>query len=363
MTQTTVETPPPAPPFFQRPLVQQVVPLLTSFAFHVTIIVIASLLIVPLLTGTPRKAIEQVIIPDTTLVQGANAGGVPNPGINDDPSRAARQDAERGASQSAEWAQKKSDTLVANLTQGAADSKQNITPIGVGQTSSASVTGLTERGQSTGGSLAPFGPAGGGGGQGKGLFGLPGGNVRRVVYVCDASGTMVGVKQALLNLELNRAIGSLRLSQSFNVIFFKDAQSFPMNPGSLLLASDKNKKLAATFIERTDARLSSDPIPALKDAFAMQPELVFLLSDGALDEPEKVFAELGAMNVGKRVHVNTIMFLPDRRRAAINESPETTQRMADEEDTQAKIAGDTLKQIADAHGGTYKLVRPIDLQR
>ena len=351
MSQPTQELPPHATPFFQRPLVQQIVPLLTSFAFHVTIVVIAALLIVPLLTTPARKPIEQVIIPDTTLVQGANAGGVPNPGLSDDPARAARQSDETGHRDSSDWATKKSDTLVANLTQGAADTKQNVTPIGVGQQSTASVTGLTERGQSTGGGLAPFGPAGGGGGgQGKGLFGLPGGNVKKVAYVCDASGSMLGTLQTLLNLELRKAIDSLRLSQSFNVIFFQNDDPATIQRGQLLLATPKNKQLAYDFLGRYEMKGSTNPLPALREAFAMRPELIFLLTDGVFDEPEKVVAEIEKLNVGRKVKVNTILFF-----AADPENPAAKPIVEEAERT--------MKQIAEAHGGTYKLVRPADLQR
>lgn len=349
--QPTEEPVAPRPPFWQRPLVQQVVPLLTSFAFHVTVIVLAYLLIVTVPRAFRREPVEQVIIPDTDLVQGANAGGVPNPGINDDPTRAARQNTDPSVKQSTDWAQNKSDTLVSNLTQGAADAKQNVTPIGVGQTSAASVTGLTERGQATAGSLAPFGPAGGGGGQGKGLFGLPGGNVKKVAYVCDASGSMLGTLQTLLNIELQRAIKGLRDNvQWFNIVFFQNDEPATIQRGALLVSSEKNKQRAFEFLNRYEMKGSTNPLPALREAFAMRPELIFLLTDGVFDEPDKVVAELDRLNAGRKVKVNTILFVAtDPDNLAARPIVEEAER--------------TMKQIAEAHGGTYKLVRPADLQR
>lgn len=350
------DVPPPAPPFFQRPLVQQLVPLLTSFTFHLAIIIIASLLIIALPRVRVRPPVEQVIIPDTNLVEGANAGGVPNPGINDDPTRGARQNDSRIASEN-DWATKKSDTLVANLTQGAADTKQNVTPIGVGQQSSASVTGLTQRGQSTGGGLAPFGPPGGGGGSGKGLFGIPGGNVKKVVYVCDISGSMMGLRRTLLDIELKRAVDSLNVTQAFNIILFRDAGDergepyVAMSSTSLMLATAKNKGYAADFIGRYDLRGMSDPIPAFKAAFPMKPELIFLLTDGELLEPEKVIQTLAELNVSKKVKINTILLLS------------TDADQASRERSIAEEGEQTMKQIAQMHGGTFKLVRPADLQR
>ena len=343
MSETTPHSP---QTFWQRPIVQQLVPWGTSLLFHLAVIGLGLLVYktAEVILRSVRQ--EQIVIPDTNLVEQADAGGVPNPGINADPTRAAAQGADEIVKDSNDWAKRKSDTLVANLTQGSADQKADVTPIGVAAKTSGSVTGLTDRGNG-GGTLAPFGPAGAGGGQGKGLFGLPGGNVRRVAYVCDASGSMIGTLQTLLNNELHHAIEGLRLSQSFNVIFFQNDEPAVVQKGSLLIATPKNKQAAYDFLARYEVKGSTNPIPALAEAFAMKPELVFVLTDGAFDEPEKVVASLAKLNAEKKVHVNTILFV----------STDDTTNDA------IKDAERTMTQIATDNGGTYKLVRASDLQR
>src|SRR5690606_28295994 len=144
--------------------------------------------------------------PDTNLVENADTGGVPNPGLNNDPTRAAAQNTDDTVVDSTDWAEKKSPTLTQNLMSGSADQNADITPIGAGASTGGSVTGLNTRGiGEAGGNLAPFGPPGGGAGQGKGLFGIPGGNVRRVAYVVDASASLFGSPNfALIKSELRQ---------------------------------------------------------------------------------------------------------------------------------------------------------------
>lgn len=342
----------PQQPFFQRPLVQQLVPWLTSFAFHVGVIVLAYLVYKTVETVRHAYRQEQILIPDTNLVDAADAGGMPNPGLDDDPTRAAAQGADDSMRDNNDWAKRKSETLAATLAEGSAERQRDVTPIGAAQASSSDVlTGLKQPGLGAGGSLAPFGPAGGGGGQGKGLFGLPGGNIRKIAYVCDASGSMAGTLQTLLNFELREAIAKLRTNvQSFNVVMFQNGEPATIRRGTLLIATERNKQFAYDFLNRYEVRGSTDPLPALREAFAMRPELVFLLTDGAFDEPEKVVAELDKLNVNRKVRVNTILFVAtDPDNPAARPIVEEAER--------------TMKQLAKDHGGTYRLVRPVDLQR
>lgn len=342
------------PSFWQRPAVVRAMPWVTSLAVHATIIGIASLLIVVVPPMLAPKIQQQTIIPDTTLVSRPTGGGVPNPGLHDDPTRKATQNTDASVTDSTDWATRRSDTLSQTLSDSAAEARRNVTPIGAGAKVSANVADPTARGPAGGGSLAPFGPGGGGGGQGQGLFGLPGGNVKKVVYVCDASGSMSGIKRTLLDLELKQAIDRLGFSQSFNVLLFRDAADprepfYAVNPKDLLWATDKNKRLAADAIDRYDLRGQSDPMPALKAAFDMRPELIFLLTDGALQDPEAVVKGLRELNPGKGVTINTILFI------ATNAAVADDMNLAESERV--------MKQIASDNGGTYRLVRPEDLQR
>ncbi len=336
--------PTPLPPtsFWQNPRVQTILPLATSLAFH-AVLIVYGLLILKTVDVIRSVAIEQIIIPDTNLVENADTGGVKNPGINSDPTRAAEQDVEQ-SKDSPDWANKKSDTLNANLLSGSADVQQNITPIGAGSNVGGALSGLTNKGVGdASGNLAPFGPAAGGGeGQGKGMFGMPGGNVKKVIYVSDSSGSLLGERQLLLNDELKKAIDRLRPSQSFNIFFFKLHSYEAIDKKTLLLATQANKARAFKFITDNELRATSDPVPALEDALDLQPDLIFLLTDGMLDNPDKVQEVINKRNSSRKVHINTILFTSD---------------MVRDEESKA------LRDIAVANGGTFKLVRAADLLR
>lgn len=328
--------------FWQNRHVQTILPFATSLLFHVAIISTGALVwkIVPTIRSV---TMDQIVIPDTELVENADNGGVPNPGISGDPTRAAAQNEDESVSSSPDWANKKSDTLTANLVSGSADVQQNITPIGSGANVGGAISGLDTRGVGeASGNLSPFGPAGGGAGQGKGMFGIPGGNVKSVVYVSDASGSMLGTMQLLLTNELKNAIDRLRVSQAFNVIFFRDNEPGLIQKHELLVASPANKQKAYEFLEKFQIGGQTNPIPALEAAFLMKPkpELIFLLTDGRLDEPEKVVATINRLNADRKVRINTILFVD---------------RVVDEDESK------TLEEIANTNGGKFKLVRAADL--
>ncbi len=335
----------PSTPFWQSPRVQAIVPFATSISFHAVLIALGLLVYktLPLIQAVTQ---EQIIIPDTNLVESADNGGVKNPGINDDPTRSAEQNVDQNVNESPDWANKKSDTLNANLVSGSADVQQNITPIGAGANVGGAISGLETRGVGeASGNLAPFGPASGGGsGQGNGMFGLPGGNVKRVVYVSDASGSMFGQLQTLLDFELKTSIDRLRPSQMFNIIFFREDKPALIQESELLVASQANKAKAYDFLKNYTKGGRTNVVPALQAAFAMRPkpDLIFLLTDGAIESPDEVKALLGRLNADKKTRVNTILFVD---------------RVVKEEESQ------TLEEIAKDHGGTFKLVRASDLLR
>lgn len=335
----------PTTSFWRSARVQTVVPFATSLAFHGVIIALG-LLVLKTVEVIRNVSIEQIIIPDTNLVENADNGGVKNPGINSDPTRASEQNIDEDVAESPEWANKKSDTLNANLVSGSADVQQNITPIGAGANVGGSLTGLDTRGVGeASGNLAPFGPsAGGGEGQGKGMFGLPGGNVKRVVYVSDASGSMFGQLQTLLDFELKTSVDRLRPSQLFNIIFFREDKPALIQEHELLFATPANKTRAYEFLKNYAKGGRTNVLPALQAAFAMRPkpDLIFLLTDGMLDSPDEVIALINRLNADRKTRINTILFVD---------------RIVKEEESK------TLKEIAAANGGTFKLVRAADLLR
>lgn len=130
---------------------------------------------------------------------------------------------------------------------------------------------------------APWGVPSGNGvgtvGGGTGPFALPpAARPRRVVFLCDASGSMLPVF-ARLKVELNAAVNRLDVSDTFNVIFFADgtptaafAEAMP--------ATEQNKGRAADAIADAVCAGGTQPIPAIRRGLAERPDVLLILTDG-----------------------------------------------------------------------------------
>jgi hypothetical protein len=290
---------------------------------------------------------EQIIIPDASLA--ADAGSIPNPGLGDESSRNAAQDVDSSVTESNGFSQVKSnltETLIKTPTGSAADEEGAIfDPQGK---SKGLGSGLTD--QSTG-ALAQFGNPGGGeiGPRGK-VFGH-GGNAMRIVYICDASGSMM-TKMDLLKLELDKSVEQLQPVQAFDVMFFQDSLNNPnsqidLSP-DLMMATAGNKKKLYTFLQDIVGQSSTHVIPALTTAFHLptRPELIYLLTDGAFEDEgsQAVMDAINTLNADKKVKVNTILFLGK-----------------DIDPDELKEASAAMKRIATDNGGVYNQVSVSDL--
>jgi uncharacterized protein with von Willebrand factor type A (vWA) domain len=162
----------------------------------------------------------------------------------------------------------------------------------------------------------------------------------RVVFCCDASGSMVW-KFDTLRRALSRSVAALTPGQSFDLVFFTE-DGLRRFGGSLVPATDDNKKRAYEFLEQTLPHGSADPMPGLRAAFASAPETIFLLTDGDFPDNAAVLREIRTLNPGRRVTVHTIAY-----------------------DAHGKDNGETyeelLQQVASENGGFYRFVSEGDL--
>jgi hypothetical protein len=297
--------------FWQHPLVQNLLPFTTSLVFHLAIIIVA------IVAYAARDAIstavlhEQITIPEAAIVDGAPVGGIPNPGLGADPNLSAAQNVDPNISVADGWSDKRSESLTTTLMGGAApDAMDSV--IGLGTRSGIAGTG----GIGTGGSgnegsgpMAPFGVPGGGQGLGpKSPFMGISGNARRVVYICDASGSMMSVFWRVRD-ELHRAVDVLRPMQGFNVIFFSDVEVTALSKKDLFMATPDNKRKAFELADKMSAAGTTDPLPAIRLAFEQKPELIYVLTDGfdQIVSFDAVVNEFRKLNADKKVKVNTIL--------------------------------------------------------
>jgi hypothetical protein len=319
MTQTnSLESAPPIetyhPSWLQRPWVHAGLPWATSIIIHLCIFTTAILLVPPLIHNVIRQTSrEQVVVPDTMLAPNGNIGGIPNAGLNNDPTREAAQENDPSAD-SHGWADRRSENLAQAL---GGNSIADDLSSGLNKQSGHSNSALNSAGDA-GGQSANFGPHGGGGGIGpkSRIFG-EGSNVRSVIYVCDGSGSLIGGKDQTLRVELKNAVAHLAPVQAFNVLIFqenKDNGSQFQSPAGdgLIMASPNNQTKVFAFLDqRLNFHGTTDPVPALEAAFRNKPQLIYLLTDGDFDHPtgDEVLAKINALNRDKKVHINTILLL------------------------------------------------------
>jgi uncharacterized protein with von Willebrand factor type A (vWA) domain len=113
------------------------------------------------------------------------------------------------------------------------------------------------------------------------FFGLGAEETKSVVYVIDCSGSMGRPPQKFLmaQKELIRSIYALQPDQRFYVIFFND-RMIPMQGSDMLLATDGNKDEICGWISTAFSGGGTNPQPALERALQLQPEIIYVLSDG-----------------------------------------------------------------------------------
>jgi hypothetical protein len=300
----------PVTSIWQQPFTQKVLPAMTSVLLHLGVFIVF-ILTYKVVQVIHHKEVEQYIIPDASITEGPE-GGIPNAGMGNDPTRASAQDKFPDVPPDAHGLadnDNKTDLLTALKGGGESASDlavgQNDTlgkhSIGVG-------LGAGIEGSGDEGGAAKFGIAGGGNGIGlKSNFAGTGGNARRIVYVLDATGSMMSEFDDLRSV-LRQSVAALKPPQAFNVVFIQEEAPPPPAP-DLLFVTPENKKLVEDYVDKFTPRGPTDPLPALKTAFAMHPQLVYFLIDPS-DFPDKnaVIDLVHRESAGGKVKMNIIAF-------------------------------------------------------
>jgi len=167
------------------------------------------------------------------------------------------------------------------------------------------------------------------------VWGIPGqaSETGKVVYVVDRSGSMTDSLE-IVKAELRRSVSDLEEGSQFHIIFYSSGPAIEMPTRRLVHATEHNKQLAFEFIDPIVAAGGTDPSQAIERAFAVKPDLIYLLTDGEFDR--SIIDLVKQRNVGGKVKVYTIGFLY---------SPENR----------------VLREIAEQNGGKYKFISEADL--
>ena len=163
------------------------------------------------------------------------------------------------------------------------------------------------------------------------------GNAYKVVYVVDVSASLMIYIDQIVQ-QMRDSIDGLIPTQRFHIVLARPQKVEELSSRRLVPAIHRYKREATDFlatIKRIPAPGKADPIEAMKRAFAMEPELIYFLSDGDYPDIEQdLEAELGKLNEGGGVAITTIGFDPSPKPRAL------------------------LERIARNHSGHFRMVGP-----
>ena len=144
--------------------------------------------------------------------------------------------------------------------------------------------------------------------------------------------------------EMRRSIRQLIPTQSFHIVLARPGKVEEFAPRRLVPAIGRYKQQAGDYLA-TIAGVpqpgKADPIEAMRRAFAVEPELIYFLSDGEYADVESELEKtLDQLNADKAVAITTIGFDPSR-----GPDPQRGPRAL-------------LERIARRHGGHFRVVEP-----
>ncbi|QOV91698.1 vWA domain-containing protein [Humisphaera borealis] len=164
------------------------------------------------------------------------------------------------------------------------------------------------------------------------------GEKKRIVFICDASGTMIN-RLSLLHEELLQHVAALPEDHSYNILFFGDRGDFRALDRWKMVAPGAESRIATKqFLERITPWGTTNPIPAIEHAIKFRPDVIHFFSDGEFNSQAEYASVIEAFAAAHRDHatiVNTYLF------ESLDLDAETT-----------------MKKIAKDNKGTLKSISP-----
>lgn len=114
---------------------------------------------------------------------------------------------------------------------------------------------------------------------------------RRIVFILDNSGSMQGGRLETVVAELLRCVDLLEDDQEFYVIFHSDMVYplfYPDPVDRYIRPTDANKRLLARWLDTVELCLGDSVEEAIAVAQMIEPDTVFLLSDGRITGEKKM---------------------------------------------------------------------------
>ena len=152
------------------------------------------------------------------------------------------------------------------------------------------------------------------------------------MFIIDKSGSMKrGNRFPKAKTELIRVLRALPPSARFMIYFFDGgAEAMPAN--AMLAAVPQNIQFAEKWINsRQCGKGGTNPSQALRFTFNLQPDTIWLLTDGKFGNDDAVVGGIRRANPQKKIRINTLAIM-DRQGEPV------------------------LKKIASENDGTYRFV-------
>lgn len=310
--------------WWSNPWLDKVLPWGVSLTLHLGIALV--MVFVAYAAGQGRSSGEEKLIVVPSSFEDPSYSEHPGGGVLGDPARESAHDRLADLNSSEGWSSRGgSGANVASLLGGGGGGAE---AEGIFRGSGASLMASNGKGDGP-----AFQTPGVGRGPQSSLY-KSSGNALRIVYILDHSGSMVD-NFVSLKAEATRSVNNLVPLQYFAVIMVSDKVT-TVGPGQLQQALPEAKKQFAELMQREVAAGANDNLlapfeEAFRRAFAMDPELIYFLTDGKFGDG--LIGKVKEMNKEGRTHINTIAFVTE------------------EPDYKGK-----LQQLARENGGEYQFV-------
>jgi len=170
-------------------------------------------------------------------------------------------------------------------------------------------------------------------------------NVKRVVYMIDASGSLIDIFPFVIRA-LERSIADLHPAQEFTVLFFQGDGYVESPPPGLVHASPEARRRLFQWLDRRAGQVvpggHASPVAALRQALEWGPDLVYLLSDNVtgtgpyeVDQRHLIDAILEANHAGTRITTFQFVYQDPLVRYGLP---------------------NTLESVTELTGGTYRFI-------
>jgi hypothetical protein len=132
--------------------------------------------------------------------------------------------------------------------------------------------------------------------------------LRTVVFVCDAGGSMKEEWRTVKS-EMRKALGNLEDGQGFNVILIKDNRTVFYRPNRLVGMSTTERDACLAWLDAASVKgaAQTDVLGAVRAGLALQPNLLYLLSDFDVRAPQVTLPRIRDANKDGRTRLSSVV--------------------------------------------------------